>query len=565
MNVKAIACAALFCGAVLVATGQPIAWRPIALTDAPAPGLGDVMFHDVSSPCVNESGIVAFHAVLAGDGVNEWTRESIWITDNGGPRLLLRAGETVDLGTIAGVFVAFPRFGLLDDGDLTVQAWVLKDGQTSAALIRVDPSTDPPAVTVLALESDDGSTVFEAVLSPVVNANGGYAFIDGISAIWADLGGSLTRVMQLGDTVQYTSWPMRVVIDLDPPTMGTTSRKIGFRAIDEDPDGGSILSPSLWTWDDTALDNIISLRDVIYIGGFPNYGHAPQISAMPLVTHTRLLAWVRFIGIFPDDLDDRLIADGCCGAIHEGSWIDSLDAFIGGFDVHMASARTNYVTEDLWAYTVFLSRGSSTQFNNSLLSFTNNINFFVPLAREGDEIGDSADPGTIELFEAPTVSPLRAVYFGAELRDSEQTKSRAFVMHNAQNNMLIPTRTGDPILVDGTQSTIVGFSIASDPVHSAYGAINAQGDIIARFSLDDGRKGLFRILVRPCPGDLDSNWLVNASDLNGYVNLWLAGDPKADVTTRNRPEGNRYYGLPDGIVTSTDLSYFVNVWLAGCR
>ena len=58
---------------------------------------------------------------------------------------------------------------------------------------------------------------------------------------------------------------------------------------------------------------------------------------------------------------------------------------------------------------------------------------------------------------------------------------------------------------------------------------------------------------------------VTATDLNYYVNAWVASDAAiADLTTTGAGVGDPGYGVPDGAVTATDLNYFVNFWVAGC-
>ena len=58
---------------------------------------------------------------------------------------------------------------------------------------------------------------------------------------------------------------------------------------------------------------------------------------------------------------------------------------------------------------------------------------------------------------------------------------------------------------------------------------------------------------------------VTATDLNYFVNAWVAGDLAiADITTTGAGVGDPGYGVPDGSITAADLNYFVNAWVAGC-
>jgi len=58
--------------------------------------------------------------------------------------------------------------------------------------------------------------------------------------------------------------------------------------------------------------------------------------------------------------------------------------------------------------------------------------------------------------------------------------------------------------------------------------------------------------------------LATASDIQFFVTLWTTGSPRADLTTRNAPLGDPGYGTPDGLVTAADLLFYVNLWIGGC-
>jgi len=67
------------------------------------------------------------------------------------------------------------------------------------------------------------------------------------------------------------------------------------------------------------------------------------------------------------------------------------------------------------------------------------------------------------------------------------------------------------------------------------------------------------------PGYGVPDGLVSSTDLNFYVNAYVAGDPViADLTTQGAPQGDPNYGVPDGLVSGSDLNYYVNAYVAGC-
>lgn len=56
---------------------------------------------------------------------------------------------------------------------------------------------------------------------------------------------------------------------------------------------------------------------------------------------------------------------------------------------------------------------------------------------------------------------------------------------------------------------------------------------------------------------------ITGSDISFYVNLWVPGDPAADLTGLVQV-GEPGYGIPDGVVSAADINFFVNLWVSGC-
>lgn len=81
---------------------------------------------------------------------------------------------------------------------------------------------------------------------------------------------------------------------------------------------------------------------------------------------------------------------------------------------------------------------------------------------------------------------------------------------------------------------------------------------------ENGTPGVhdYSVYFRACEADLTGpaldglpDGVVNASDLNFYIGLWLDGDPAADLT------GPSLDGTPDGVVNASDLNYYLGLWI----
>ncbi|QKK07261.1 MAG: hypothetical protein HND58_03180 [Planctomycetota bacterium] len=59
------------------------------------------------------------------------------------------------------------------------------------------------------------------------------------------------------------------------------------------------------------------------------------------------------------------------------------------------------------------------------------------------------------------------------------------------------------------------------------------------------------VLIVSCDGDANLDGVINTLDVLGFLNLWTAGDPKADING-------------DGDVNTLDVLAFLNAWTAGC-
>jgi|GEM_PF-3365252 len=134
------------------------------------------------------------------------------------------------------------------------------------------------------------------------------------------------------------------------------------------------------------------------------------------------------------------------------------------------------------------------------------------------------------------------------------------------------------ILMDGTYSFLQAALVNGDGWDLAWArGINDAGQIVGIGSHNGVHMCYLLTPVGLCGSDVTTagaapNGLgygvpdgeTNTSDLNYFVNAWVAGDTNADITTMNAPAGDPAYGQPDGLVTAADLQHYVNLWINGC-
>ena len=88
------------------------------------------------------------------------------------------------------------------------------------------------------------------------------------------------------------------------------------------------------------------------------------------------------------------------------------------------------------------------------------------------------------------------------------------------------------------------------------GIINKHGSVVFNAQLNDGTdlRGAAMIVAAvqdECPADLSEDGYLNNTDINYFVNAFIANDPAADFNN-------------DGNWNNTDINLFVSAFLAGC-
>ena len=112
------------------------------------------------------------------------------------------------------------------------------------------------------------------------------------------------------------------------------------------------------------------------------------------------------------------------------------------------------------------------------------------------------------------------------------------------NEYLLPTSANTP---GDSGFYVVNTSDVSPDTYWVYFEITDGGTVSGAWS-----PGTLSLL-NPCnPADINADGLLNNTDINAFVNAFLASEPIADINT-------------DGNFNNTDINAFVNAFLAGCN
>lgn len=98
----------------------------------------------------------------------------------------------------------------------------------------------------------------------------------------------------------------------------------------------------------------------------------------------------------------------------------------------------------------------------------------------------------------------------------------------------------------------------------------AQAIVIGQFDRFRNAEFCFADLTTQGPAQGERGFgvpdgIVTAGDIGFYINAWIERDAEtADLTSQNAPTGDTGYGVPDGQITADDINYYVNGWVVGC-
>ncbi len=226
---------------------------------------------------------------------------------------------------------------------------------------------------------------------------------------------------------------------------------------------------------------------------------------------------------------------------------------------------TTHVTDarDVLAYATL--NGVPTSANSGIFAFR----VFAPpraVLVEGDQVlGDGVGhPGMLRVRsivgwrsdEAGSVSAL------VDLEDADTGEALG-------TGLLLADRSGSRRLVAWSGQTVGGVTVRV-PLLPSPGARNRETLVAARdrvpvlVELQAPGQAIIEV-DRPCVADIggsgggNTDGQVTIADFMAYMNLWLAGDARADVTTTGDA-----FARPDGVVDLSDFSYYLTLWSAGC-
>ncbi len=165
MSLRSTCVYSLALGSVAQVCFAQASFRPLAMSDQPAPGLPGVVLEYVSDPKVTPDGHGAFFARLAGDGVTPDNAEAI-LTDRSGPLTVAwRSGQPAP-GT-AGTLGGFISFALTPSGGLAFVSPIIE----STAVVAPVGYFAETAPGVLALLTRETGTAINPALPGLVPFN----------------------------------------------------------------------------------------------------------------------------------------------------------------------------------------------------------------------------------------------------------------------------------------------------------------------------------------------------------------------------------------------------------
>lgn len=185
---------------------------------------------------------------------------------------------------------------------------------------------------------------------------------------------------------------------------------------------------------------------------------------------------------------------------------------------------------------------------------------------EGDQIpGDGV--GRAGMLRVRTIVGWRSDEAGAvsALVDLEDAQSG----EGLGTGLLLADRSGSRRLVAWSGQSVGGVTVRA-PLLPSPGARSRETLVAARdrvpvlVELQAPGQAIIEV-DRPCVADVggsaggNPDGQVSIADFMAYMNLWLAGDARADVTTTGDA-----LARPDGVVDLSDFSYYLTLWAAGC-
>lgn len=204
---------------------QAFEFRTVALTGEPAHETpAGVQFSDFIHAVINQSGDVAFNAVVAGPGVTPGAfgnSTGIWVTGGNGVRKVVRSGDQAAGVSVGGVYQGQSRARIDDQGGVAFLA----------SGLGLYSEGSGPLSLVLPLPVSSSSPAYSG--SGKLAVRGRVTESSRVDSIWTDASGSMVQVLKTGDAAPGI--PGYSIADLFPPVINDAKVVVFTGTIETQP------------------------------------------------------------------------------------------------------------------------------------------------------------------------------------------------------------------------------------------------------------------------------------------------------------------------------------------
>ena len=248
-----------------------IQFRTVALSGRPAPETpAGILFDEFTHAVINQSGDVAFNAVVAGPGVTSGDTggsTGIWATHPGGTRKVVRSGDQAVDSATGALMGTQSRARIDDQGRVAFVGHPLQPGNPipSSSLfsegLGVLRLVDPPTGSSSPGFSGNGKL---AVRASVPNSG---PFSSMVRGIWTDVSGTMVNIIREGDLAP--GFNGLAISSVESPVINDND-VIVFASLLENRSAG-IVMPVLWKYEGGVLSPFTEL------GSGPRINNAGQV------------------------------------------------------------------------------------------------------------------------------------------------------------------------------------------------------------------------------------------------------------------------------------------------
>jgi hypothetical protein len=536
------------------AAAQDARFDLIALTGDPAPGLADTTFGRLSSPRLNDRGVIVLVSELAGAGVTEADNGALWVKREGDLTLVLRKGAPAPVTAPTGEpvdFVAFPYPALNPTGFIafTGSTADLAGEITGPDGIFVQdlPGFLPVAQAFYPPEPGYFTSLPIAPLTPEArtpfNADG-QGFIGDVFG--------LDRLLGAGDPAPGTGAGFEIDF-VDLPQVSAAG-DVALRASVGDPAERFDRFQSLWRQSAGGMELVAwadprepSPGEIL----FTDFDVSPWAGP-----GGETVFWASIRGDTVTELNDAAIwSDGGAGAsslLREGDPAPGL-----GADVAIGKLSRQIAINDFGQMAVMTSLVGlvSTDDNTAILATAGGGGGFEVVVQEGEQAPGAPAGAVFHVLGDPAINHVGQVAFLAQLRGGGLELDEKFGLYatDRQGRVHEIVRTGTLFDVrgDGTDIREVRqIEFASDPGRTGHSQFSADGSLAVLLTFEGWDSGIYVASVG-CLADTDGDGELTIFDFLTFQDWFSAGDPRADFDA-------------DGALTFFDFLAFQDAFAAGC-